>query len=297
MARATPRQPHTAASYILLLTPGGIGYLSRPVNSVGVATYDLDRGSERRSDVIYICVAARNDASTVGLLLWKVRQVFDEMHWEYHLLVCDDASTDSTGETLDTYQAALPMTVHRHARRAGYAATLETLLREAVERTDRPKRDCAVILPADFRVSPAVIPDLLKRFASGADVVVGEDIRRDGPFGPWLVRRFAPWLLRPGLRLPGIRDLTSGVYAIRLHTVKQCLLDRPRTLLDTDEWCADAELLARAATHARQIAAVPLPAYARARRSAPPPVSMAVTLFRAGRRLRIPAPPVPVQRV
>jgi glycosyltransferase involved in cell wall biosynthesis len=247
--------------------------------------------------VIYICVAARNNAATVGLLLWKVRQVFDEMQWEYHLLVGDDGSSDATAETLDMYQAALPMTVRLHERPKGYAATLEMLLREAVERTDRPKRDCAVVLPADFRVSPAVIPELLKRFASGADVVVGEDIRRDGPIGPWLVRRFAPWLLRPGLRLPGIRDLTSGVYAIRLHTVKRCLEDRAGTLLDTDDRCADAELVARASTHARQIAAVPLPAYARARTAAPPPVSLAFTLFRAGRRLRIPAPPVPVQRV
>lgn len=247
--------------------------------------------------MIYICVAARNDAATVGLLLWKVRQVFDEMQWEYHLLVCDDGSADSTAETLDTYQAALPMTVHRSERPKGYAATLESLLREAVERTDRPKRDCAVVLPADFRISPAVIPELLKRFASGADVVVGEDMRRDGPLGPWLVRRFAPWLLRPGLRLPGVRDLTSGVYAIRLHTLKRCFQDRPGTLLDADDWCADAELVARASTHARQIAAVPLPRHARARPSAPPSVSLAYTLFRAGRRLRIPAPPVPVQRV
>lgn len=245
--------------------------------------------------MIYVCVVTQNNASTVGLLLWKVRQVLAEHHWEYHLLVADDGSTDETSATLDLYQRALPMSVVHHDTRRGYAATLEALLRDAVDRTDRPKRDAAVTLPADFGVSPAVLPELLKRFASGADLVVGETLDGEQAFRERLVRRWAPWLLRPGLNMPGLRDVTSGVYVVRLSTMKHCFQDRSSPLLQTEGSCAKAEFVARAATKSRQIAAVPLPA-----RSAPAEhsgaIATALDLYRAGRRLKIPAPAAPVQR-
>src|SRR2546430_12135346 len=38
----------------------------------------------------------------------------------------------------------LPMTIVAHRERRGYARSLEELLRLALQRTDRPKRDCAI---------------------------------------------------------------------------------------------------------------------------------------------------------
>ena len=112
-----------------------------------------------------------------------------------------------------------------------------------------------------------------------------------------LVRTSQSWLLRPGLRVPGIRDFLSGCYALRLATLKNCLRDRP-ALLDTDGWCANAELVARAAAHARQIAALSLPPGREATRpEAGHAVRLALSLYRAGRRLHVPPPTVPVARV
>ncbi len=247
--------------------------------------------------MIYVCVVAHNDAATVGLMLWKVRQVMAEHRWEYHLLVADDGSTDGTAETLDLYQRALPMSVIRQDGRRGYAASLEALLREAVSRTDRPKRDGAITLPASFAVSPTALPELLKRFASGADLVVSESAGTDQPLWERAVRRSAPWLLRPGLQLEGMRDVTSGVCLLRLSTLRHCLQDREAPLLETEGSCANAELIARAATSARQIAAVsldiPAPTAAPHER---PSLGTVFQLFRAGRRLRVPAASARVQR-
>ena len=88
--------------------------------------------------MIYVCVPVRDEARTVGLVLWKVRQVFTAFSHEYQLLVCDDASTDGTGELLATYAKVLPLTVLTHRDRRGYASSLEELLRLALQRTDRP---------------------------------------------------------------------------------------------------------------------------------------------------------------
>src|SRR5437660_7701959 len=119
--------------------------------------------------MIYVCVPVHNEAKTAGLVLWKVRQVFTTFQREYQLLVCDDASTDGTADVLASYARVLPMTVLTHQTRVGYAGSLERLLRLALQRTDRPKRDCAITLHADFVHSPEAMAEMAKMLESGAD--------------------------------------------------------------------------------------------------------------------------------
>ena len=248
--------------------------------------------------MIYVCVPSENAAPTVGLVLWKVRQVFETFPREYQLLVADDASTDATSDVLKPYQQTLPITLIRSEHRRGYGATVEALLREAVRLSDWPKRDAAITLHADFGISPEVLPALVRSIESGADLVVGESLDGSPSLAMHAVRRSAPLLLRPGLRVPGLRDFTSGVAAFRLVTLKQALSERPDAVLETDGLCASAELVARAAVAARQIAVLPVAPVRRrpaatSRREA---LSLAWSLFRAGRRLRIPPPSASIRR-
>src|SRR6184192_4194284 len=124
--------------------------------------------------MIYVCVPVHNEARTAGLVLWKVRQVFTAFPREYQLLVLDDASTDDTHDVLASYAKVLPMTIVTHRERRGYAKSLEELLRLALQRTDRPKRDCAITLHADFVHSPETMEEMVKRIESGADLIVAE---------------------------------------------------------------------------------------------------------------------------
>jgi len=206
--------------------------------------------------MIYVCVPVHNEARTAGLVLWKVRQVFTAFAREYHILVCDDGSTDGTGEILASYGRVLPMTVVTHPTRQGYARSLEELLRLALQRTDRPKRDCAITLHADFVHAPETMEEMVKRLESGADLVVGELARSLGTrsWGERWVRRFAPRLLP----VAGVRDSVSGFTALRLIVLRQATHGGTAApLLTTDGWCASAELLARLAPHARRIETVP----------------------------------------
>lgn len=248
--------------------------------------------------MFYICVRAHNDAQTVGLLLWKIRQVFAENPREYRLLVADDGSTDDTAEVLDRYSGALPLKVFRNEAPRGYAAVMDTLLRASLERSDRPRRDCAVILPGDYSVSPGVLPELIRRFESGADLVIGEAPEAEATIGGRIVRRFAIALLRPGLELPGVYDLLSGVCAIRLVALKRALKASKETLLESEGEAAVAELLGRMAAQARQIAVVEIPRSAIRPRagSRAAAVTRLVSLFRAGRLLDLPIPDTEIQR-
>jgi len=201
--------------------------------------------------MIYVCVPVRNEARTAGLVLWKVRQVFTGFSREYQLLVCDDASTDDTAEVLARYARVLPMTVITNRDRQGYAKSLEVLLKTALQRTDRPKRDCAITLHADFVHSPDAMEEMVKRLESGADLVVGEQAKHSGEVsrGFRWSRAWAPRLLR----VPGVRDTVSGFLALRLVVLRQALKPGVESLLTTDGWSANAELVARLAKHARKL--------------------------------------------
>jgi hypothetical protein len=237
--------------------------------------------------MIYVCVPIHNEGRTAGLVLWKVRQVFTVFPREYQLLVCDDGSTDDTAAALARYAKVLPLTVVTHPQRLGYAASLEELLRLALQRTDRPKRDCAITLHADFAHSPDVMAELARRLESGADVAVAEEAGGRG-LTPWGLRWARGWAPRL-LRVTGLRDALSGFVAVRLIALKQALRQAgDRRLLTTDGWCANAELVARLTPHARRTDSVPAAARydLRQRPSRVRPFAALVAAWRARAALR-----------
>ncbi len=204
--------------------------------------------------MIYVCIPSYNEAPTIGLLLWKIRQVFAGFQREYQMLVLDDGSNDSTAEVLERYTRVLPLTVIRHQERRGYAESVEELLRLAVDRTDRPKRDCAILMHADFAHGPHFIPDLVRRIESGADIVIAESKLEGEPsrIRRW-IRRFAPHLLRGAVSVPGVTDVVSGFAVFRLVTLRNAFRGAPARLLTTEGWAANAELYGRASRHARRV--------------------------------------------
>jgi dolichol-phosphate mannosyltransferase len=253
--------------------------------------------------MIYVCIPSHDEAPTVGLLLWKIRQVFAAFPREYQLLVLDDGSTDTTAEVLEPYARVLPLTVIRRTERQGYAGSVEELLRKAVDLTDRPQRDAAILMHADFAHNPQTIPDLVRRLESGADMVVVESRLEGEPSRAHrLIRRHGSTLLRGVVKVPGVRDIVSGFAAIRLVALRNALRSQADRLLHTDGWAANAELYWRAGRYARRVEAVQSVERhdLRSRASRQRPWDTAMSLWSARRILRAlpvpPAPPEPMPR-
>jgi glycosyltransferase involved in cell wall biosynthesis len=239
--------------------------------------------------MLYLCIPSYNEAPTVGLLLWKIRKTFQTFPREYELLVADDGSTDATAEILEPYAKALPLTIVRHTERQGYGRSVEELLRLAVDRTDRPKRDAAILMHADLVHDPDDLPELVKRLDSGADMVVTRATLHGEPRrAARLVRKYAKWLLR-GVKVSGIEDIVSGFGAFRLVSLRNAFRSREGKLLTADGWAANAELVARVAQEARRIETVEVVERheLHQRPSRIEPWTLARELWRAGGRLRI----------
>ncbi|HXY29180.1 MAG TPA: glycosyltransferase family 2 protein [Gemmatimonadaceae bacterium] len=241
--------------------------------------------------MLYICIPAHNEAPTIGLLLWRIRKVFDEFSREYEIVVLDDGSTDTTAETLRPYPEVLPLTVMRNERAAGYAAALDTLARTVSQRTRYPRRDAAVFMQADFTDQPESLPEMVKLFEGGADLVVAEQTTTPAgtPTGVRRLRRVARWLSRFAAPVEGLSDPLGSYRLIRIAVLRDMIKEAGNAPLVTGEgWAVNAAFLRSAMRHARRLETVPVVARydVRQRPSRVRSFAGAVELYRLGRDRR-----------
>ena len=231
--------------------------------------------------MVYICIPARNEESTIGVLLWKIRRVMADFGRDYEILVLDDGSTDDTRALLSSYRRVVPLRVLNGKQRLGYSGATEELLREAVSRAEYPKRDVAVTLQADFSDDPAGVVPLMKTIEGGADIVSAAF--EEEPPGLTRAARVTRWLARNWLRgtlsSAPVSEPLGGFRAYRIVVLKKMFAEAGEGRLALGEgWAGNLELLQRALPHARSVAEaiVEEPRNRRVRRSR----------FRAWRTLR-----------
>jgi glycosyltransferase involved in cell wall biosynthesis len=240
--------------------------------------------------VLYICIPAYNEAPTVGLLLWRLRSVLQEFAREYEILVYNDGSTDGTADTLKSYTEVLPLTVLGGSQHQGYGNALDALARAVAKRTRYPRRDGMLTMQADFTDRPEDLPELIKRFEGGADIVVAEREVTDSWPGPArMLHRVAPYITRAFLDLPNLKDPFGTLRVYRISVLRDLLKatgDEP--IVRSDGWSANVEFLVRASRFARRVEAIGFsPRYElRPRATRVRPWRSALALFRSARALR-----------
>jgi glycosyltransferase involved in cell wall biosynthesis len=219
--------------------------------------------------LLYICIPVFNEAPTVGLVLWKLRKVLQEYSREHEVVIYDDGSTDGTRETLAPYADVLPMTIIGPAKRQGYAAALDGLVRHVTAATRYPRRDAMVILQGDLTDQPGDLPELTRRFEGGADIVVAERAAGPMPTPVEKLRKYSSWMSRRGtirllgadrvvrpalFEVPGVADPFGSLRLFRISVLRDLVKAHGASPLVTNEgWAANAELLLRAAGHARRV--------------------------------------------
>ena len=209
--------------------------------------------------MIYVSLPVHNEEHTIGVLMWKIRKVFAELGRDFRILVVDDASTDGTADVLEPYRRVLPLTVYRNATRQGYAASLERLIREAARVSRYPKRDAVLVMQADFTDGPEMIPEMLKRFQGGADLVAGRSVNvREAPRAVRLARIGAGMIVKPQGTAAEIEDPFCGFRMYRLVALKRALNEVPDggALLRHEGWASSLELLTAVTPYLRSAAQV-----------------------------------------
>ena len=253
-----------------------------------------------KTALIYICIPSFNEGTTIGVLLWRIRKVFQGYSREYEILVYDDGSTDGTGEILAPYAEIAPLTVLRSDTRKGYAHALDALARETSKRTKYPRRDAMIVMQGDFTDQPELLPELIKRFEGGADIVIGERASTNDPLPVRRLRKLAPWAVRFSLAANDLTDPFASFRLFRISLIRELIKSTPdKPLVSTDGWAANVELLLAALPIARRAERVELASRydLRVRESRIKPFSDAMALYRFGRtvkgkRVVLPSQPV-----
>ena len=214
--------------------------------------------------MVYFLIPAYDEEGTIGLLLYKIRQVMRDVRREYLTIVLDDGSSDETAAVATKYQRFLPVKVLRHATNQGFGPSIDRLVREAARLSRYPERDIAILLEADFSWSPDAVPDMVRQIEAGADIVIGARAVPGGaaegiPLARRAAARLVSTILRAVMPLPGVTDYTSTFRAYRIGTLKRAITTHQETLITARDGAANVELLLRLGRLQPAVAEVPVP--------------------------------------
>lgn len=165
-----------------------------------------------RLDLLVVAgIPAYNEEKTIA------RVVLGAQRHAHVVIVCDDGSTDLTGEIAERLGAV----VVRHERNAGYGAAMQSLFRRAWEL----KADVFVTLDGDGQHDPAEIPRLVKPIEDGvAEVVLGSRFMdKNGTSDMPMYRQFGVKVitkLANGSGKNGISDAQSGFRAYSKRAIE-----------------------------------------------------------------------------
>lgn len=198
--------------------------------------------------MVHFLIPAYDEEATIGLLLYKIRQVMMDVRREYVAIVLDDGSSDATADVAQKYQKFLPVRVLRHPGNRGFGASLDRLVREAARLSRYPERDIAITIEADFSWSPDAVPDMVREIEAGADVVIGAATHSPAdrmPLGRRTSGSLVSMILRAVLPLGGVTDYTSTFRAYRIAMLKRAIAAHQEKLITSPGGAANVELLLR----------------------------------------------------
>jgi dolichol-phosphate mannosyltransferase len=141
--------------------------------------------------LLSVVIPVYNEAAVLPALFARLSAVLEGMDCDHELIVVDDGSTDDSGRILaDRATLDSRVSVFSFSRNFGHQAAITAGL-------DFAAGDAVVIMDADLQDPPELLPEMVKLFEQGYDVVSAQ---RQARPGDGLCKRFTAaafyWVMR-----------------------------------------------------------------------------------------------------
>ena len=169
--------------------------------------------------MVTVILPAYNEAHNIGPIVRGLASLEN-----VRAIIVNDASRDETGTVAQLLAMKYPwVSVVNHAVNMGLGGALRTGLMKAAE--DASPSDVIITMDADNTMSTKIIPELVKQATRGGLAVASRYCLGAVVVGvPWprrIISLSAAWLCQATVRIPGLRDYTSGYRAYSAAIVKQ----------------------------------------------------------------------------
>jgi glycosyltransferase involved in cell wall biosynthesis len=144
---------------------------------------DVSMNTPERSPVLSVVVPAYNEADVLPEFQDRLAAVLNDLGMDAEIVYVDDGSSDSTVQILTDFRNSDPrISIVKLSRNFGKEIALTAGLDHCIG-------DAIVVIDADLQDPPELIPEFLKHWADGYDVVYATRTKRRGE--TWLKRTTA----------------------------------------------------------------------------------------------------------
>ena len=124
--------------------------------------------------LLSVVFSFRNEEKNINELIKRVATVLNKLNnWKYELIFVNDDSNDNSENILIEKQKLYPIKMINMSRSFGTGPCVLAGLKQA-------SGDAAIYMDSDLQDPPEIIPDLIKKFESGIDVVHTKRAKRLG---------------------------------------------------------------------------------------------------------------------
>ncbi len=211
--------------------------------------------------MVIILLPAYNEERDIRTLILRIHAAMETGGFSYKVFVVNDGSTDSTVSVVTACQQEMPIELINHGVNKGLGQAMLTGLRSVAKQMG--DEDVLVTMDADNTHDPNLIPAMVEKVRSGADLVIasryetgGEEIGLSGVRS--FLSRGASGLLGMFFPIVGAKDYTCGYRAYRGSVVKDAFRVYGDKLVEERGFTCMAEILIKMRAMNARVVEVPL---------------------------------------
>ena len=206
----------------------------------------MTAGETPAQRTLIVVLPAYNEGQNLRSLLAALHHSVTGGGFPYKVVLVDDGSSDCTPDVLRECEQKYPMTLIRHERNCGLAATMRDGLLEALRRA--ADTDVVVTMDADGTHPPDLVLGMVQMIQAGCDVVVASRFQEGAtvygvPFHRRILSCGASQLCRVLFPTQGIRDFTCGYRAYRAVALREAFREYGLRLFEQQGFCCTMDLL------------------------------------------------------